>query len=229
MAWFDPPLYNPGNKKCPSCGNPVGWTAMWWWAYGSSTYLCSRCGSELRVAIGRSILGWALSAAYYALWLWVLTSGPEWAGLPFMYGGILLLVFTLWWFTSVGLSERVPLEQRAGFDPPFYKPGNKRCPNCGRPARQMPKGFPWATWYCTQCGSALRHDASRRIMGLVLTVVLAVALCAVCIWSIFDEALFPRWVQPLLFFYCIPLIVFNQWWFVSIKLDEKAVPKSAGS
>jgi len=225
MAWFDPPLHKPGNKKCPSCGNPVGWASMWWWWNGSSTSLCSRCGAELRFAVGRAIMGWALCVAYYALWLWILSSGPEWTGVPFMYGGILFCVFTQWWFASAGLYQKAPLEQPASFDPPFYKPGNKRCPNCHSPVRPESLGYPWSTRYCTQCGAALRHDARRRNMGLVLTVVLAVALSAICIWSIFDEALLPRWVQPLLFFYCIPLIVFNQWWFVSVRLREKAPSK----
>ena len=128
MGWFDPPLHNPGNRRCPSCGNPVWWASVCWWWNGSSAYLCSRCGSELRVAIGRSVLGWALCVGYYALWFWLLDSGMGYAVLPIVYGGILFLAFTLWWFTSVGLSHRVPLEQRTSSDPPFYKPGNKRCP-----------------------------------------------------------------------------------------------------
>ena len=66
-------------------------------------------------------------------------------------------------------------------------------------------------------------------MGLVLTVALAVALSAVLIWSIFDETALPEWVRLLLSFYFIPLIVFNQWWFVSVRLREKAPLKPSCS
>jgi ribosomal protein S27AE len=136
MAWFDPPLHKPGNKKCPSCGNPVWWASMWWGFNGSSAFLCSRCGAELKVAVIRSILGWFLCVAYYPLWFWILTLGWGWAISFLIYGGILFFILVQWWFTSVRLSERVPPEQVEWRHPPWYKPGNKRCPNCGGPARQ---------------------------------------------------------------------------------------------
>jgi hypothetical protein len=229
MAWFDPPLYKPGNKQCPSCGSPVWWASMSSWWNGSSTYLCSRCATELKVDMNRSALGWVVCVAYYAVWFWILSFGWGWSVLPFVYGGILFCVFTLWWFTSVGLSERIPLEQGMSSDPPFYKPGNKRCPNCSSPVRRESMGPFWSTRYCTQCGSALRQDPGRTIMGLVLTVALAVALSAVLIWSIFDETALPEWVRLLLSFYFIPLIVFHQWWFVSVRLREKAPLKPSCS
>jgi hypothetical protein len=32
MALFNRPLYKPGNKQCPNCGQPSGW---WDWGLGS--------------------------------------------------------------------------------------------------------------------------------------------------------------------------------------------------
>jgi len=194
---------------------------MCWWWNGSSTYLCSRCGAELRVAIGRSVLGWALCVGYYALWFWLLDSGMGYAVLPVVYGGILFCVFTLWWFTSVGLSQRISLEQRVSFAPPFYKPGNKKCPNCGSPIRRESMAYLWSTRHCTQCGVALRWDVWRAIIGMVLVVALFGAFCAVWIRAVFDDSGL-RWVWFLWFpaYFLIP--AFHQWWFFSIRLREKA-------
>ena len=224
MALFDAPLHKPGNRRCPNCGNPVWWASMSWWWNGSSTYLCSRCGADLRVAIGRSVLGWALCVGYYALFLWLVDSGPGWAGLPFMYGGIPFLAFTLWWFTSARLSEKSPSDQRISADPPLYRPGNKKCPNCGSPVRRESMGYLWSTRYCTQCGAALRHDVSRFFVGLVLTA----PLLAAWVWSIFDETLLPRWVRLLFPFGFILFLLFEQWWSFSVRLREKAALKPLG-
>jgi uncharacterized protein (DUF983 family) len=226
MAWFDPPLYKPGNKRCPSCGNPVWWASLWSLWNGSSTYLCSRCGADLKVAVGRSILGWVLPAAFFSLWLWSISIDPpppEWAGAPFMYGGILLLILAQWWFTSVGLSEKVPLEQTAWRNPPLYKPGNKRCPSCRAPVRQESMGYLWSTRNCTQCGVALRHNVHRAIVGMVPSAILIAALLAAILWRLFNWRPESQW---WVFFLMIPISWlyswFYQWWFVSIKLDEKA-------
>jgi len=194
---------------------------MCWWWNGSSTYLCSRCGAELRVAISRSVLGWALCVGYYALWFWLLDSGMGYAVLPVVYGGILFCVFTLWWFTSVGLSQRISLEQRVSFAPPFYKPGNKKCPNCGSPIRRESMAYLWSTRHCTQCGVALRWDVWRAIIGMVLVVALFGAFCAVWIRAVFDDSGL-RWVWFLWFPAYFLILPFHQWWFFSIRLREKA-------
>jgi uncharacterized protein (DUF983 family) len=142
-----------------------------------------------------------------------------------MYGGILFCVFTQWWFASAGLSQEAPAEQPAAFNPPLYKPGNKRCPSCGSPVRRESIGYLWSTRYCTQCGAALRHDIGRAIVGLVLIA----PLLAAYLWSIFDETVFPWWGTVLFLLGYLLLIIFNQWWFVSVKLREKAPLKPRSS
>lgn len=229
MAWFDPPLYKPGKKKCPSCGNSVWWASISSLWNGSSTYLCSRCGTELKVDMKRSVLGWAVCVAYYALWLWIGSLGWGWAFLFLMYGGILFCILAQWWFTSVTPSEKVPLEQAEWRNPPLHRPGNKRCPSCRAPVRQESMGYLWSTRYCTQCGVALRRNVRRAIVGMVPSAILVAAFLAAILWRLFDWPESPWWV----FLIVVPTSWlyswFYQWWFVSIKLDEKAVPESAGS
>ena len=43
MAWFDPPLYKPGNRKCPKCGQPQAWKLL----RASMVRTCSKCQSVL--------------------------------------------------------------------------------------------------------------------------------------------------------------------------------------
>lgn len=43
MAWFDPPLYKPGNRKCPKCGQPHAWKLL----QASMVRTCSKCQSVL--------------------------------------------------------------------------------------------------------------------------------------------------------------------------------------
>jgi uncharacterized protein (DUF983 family) len=113
----------------------------------------------------------------------------------------------------------------AWFDPPLHKPGNKQCPSCGSPVRRESMGYLWSTRYCTQCGAALRHDIGRAIVGLVLIA----PLLAAYLWSIFDETVFPWWGTVLFLLGYLLLIIFNQWWFVSVRLREKAPLKPRSS
>jgi uncharacterized protein (DUF983 family) len=106
----------------------------------------------------------------------------------------------------------------AWFDPPLYKPGNKKCPSCGNPVRRESMGYLWSTRYCTQCGVALRHDIGRVFVGLVLVA----PLLAAWAWSIWDESLLPGWSHLLLLAGYLLALVLNMWWFPSIKLREKA-------
>lgn len=43
MAWFDPPLYKPGNRRCPKCGQPQAWKLL----RASMVRTCSKCQSVL--------------------------------------------------------------------------------------------------------------------------------------------------------------------------------------
>jgi len=64
---------------------------------------------------------------------------------------------------------------------------------------------------------------------MVPSAILVAALLAAILWRLFDWPESPWWV----FLIVVPVSWlyswFYQWWFVSIRLDEKAVLKSAGS
>lgn len=49
MAWFDPPLYKPGNRKCPKCGQPQGWGLF----QSRLAQVCPRCQSALTLDFRR--------------------------------------------------------------------------------------------------------------------------------------------------------------------------------
>jgi uncharacterized protein (DUF983 family) len=111
------------------------------------------------------------------------------------------------------------------FDPPLYKPGNKKCPNCGSPVKRESMGPLWSTRYCTQCGSALRHDIGRAVVGMVLIA----PLIAAWVWSIVDETLLPRWGNLLFCLGYLLALGLNLWWFPSIKMREKVPSKPRSS
>ena len=107
------------------------------------------------------------------------------------------------------------------FDPPLNKPGNKKCPNCGSPVKRESMGPLWSTRYCTQCGSALRHDIGRFVAGLVLIA----PLLAVWVWCLLDEAVWPLWADFLSFAGYLLAVGLNWLWFPSVRLREKAPAK----
>jgi len=107
------------------------------------------------------------------------------------------------------------------FDPPLYRPGNKKCPNCGSPVKRESMGPLWSTRYCTQCGSALRHDIGRFAAGLVLIA----PLLAVWVWGIWDETMWPLWARLLSLAGYLLGLGLNVWWFPSVKLREKSALK----
>jgi hypothetical protein len=101
MAWFDPPLYKPGNKRCPNCGHPLGWN-RWW---GSSIvrfwagWRCTKCQSVLTFDVGRRI-AWAL--------LWIAVAIGWWMTKPFSWpvilnGGFTFVIALLALFAATGL------------------------------------------------------------------------------------------------------------------------------
>ena len=112
----------------------------------------------------------------------------------------------------------------AWFDPPLYKPGNRRCPNCANPVRRESMGYLWSTRYCTQCGSTLRHDIGRFFAGLVLVA----PLLAVWVWCIWENA-WQSWADFLSFVSYLLALGLNLWWFPSTKLREKAALKPRSS
>ncbi len=106
MAWFDPPLHKPGNKKCPSCGSPVRRESM---GYLWSTRYCGQCGSALRHDLRRFFMGLVLIAPLLAAYLWSIfdeTVLPPWAHFLSFAGYLLALGLHWWWFPSVRLREK---------------------------------------------------------------------------------------------------------------------------
>ena len=113
MALFDPPLYKPGNKECPSCGSPVRRESM---GYLWSTRYCTQCGSALGHDIARFFAGLVLIAPLVAVWVWCIWDEavwPLWARLLSFAGYLFALGLNVWWFPSVNLREKAALKPRS--------------------------------------------------------------------------------------------------------------------
>ena len=103
------------------------------------------------------------------------------------------------------------------FDPPLYKHGNKKCPNCGEPV-PWTRVWVWGRgqWNCRSCRSILATDAVRLIPGMLLLVPLLVVLTTVDPWGR------PLWATILFWTGAVAVAVFAQWWFGSIVLRRPA-------
>lgn len=58
MAWFDPPLYKPGNLRCPECGKHQGWYRAfgpWVWEGYHHDWKCAGCQTSLKYDLGRRL------------------------------------------------------------------------------------------------------------------------------------------------------------------------------
>jgi uncharacterized protein (DUF983 family) len=113
MAWFDPPLHKPGNKKCPSCGNSVRRESM---GYLWSTRYCTQCGAALRHDLARFFMGLVLIAPLVAVWVWCIwdeTVWPLWARCLSFVVYLLALGLNWWWFPSISLREKAPSKPRS--------------------------------------------------------------------------------------------------------------------
>ena len=114
MAWFNPPLYKHGNKKCLNWGHSSGW---WGWpgrSWAWAKWNCPNCQSVLGIDLGRRAVQAIAVGLPYAL---VLSLGnvhkwPGWAGISFFAGWVVLFLLAWWWFDSVVL--RRPAEQASG-------------------------------------------------------------------------------------------------------------------
>ena len=107
MAWFNPPLCKPGNKRCPSCGQTQWDHVLNNWFY--SKWHCSRCQSVLRLDVRRKLMGsLACAAGYSAILFPILLMrplAPAWTLFPAIIAFVGMAVLTVWWFESVNLKS----------------------------------------------------------------------------------------------------------------------------
>ena len=106
MAWFNPPLYKHGNRKCPNCGHAVRWALHLFGTGGD--WDCPKCHAGLGWDNARKISGAVIFVGIIAPILVFTLSGD----LPiraFFLALILGPPFLLWWFDSVVV--RRPAEQ----------------------------------------------------------------------------------------------------------------------
>ena len=115
------------------------------------------------------------------------------------------------------------------FDPPLYKPGNMKCPNCGHPegwryfwgrGRVFRWLGLWREWRCSKCQSVLLYDSRRRWVWVVpwLTVIIG--------WNVIVVMTEPSWPVLLIEAFVLFAIVCLAWqWFESFKLIKTTTEK----
>jgi len=111
MAWFNPALYKFGNKKCPTCGNPVGWKRLWFGDFVWTEWRCPKCQSALGWDLGRRgmlaiLIGGVLAVVYTFGDLHKL---PNWA---VFLGLIIFFLCAWWWLESVVLRRPAQAESK---------------------------------------------------------------------------------------------------------------------
>ncbi len=104
----------------------------------------------------------------------------------------------------------------AWFDPPLHKPGNKRCPNCGKgQLRHLLTGPFWSNWRCRGCQSILGFDHGRQQLAYLIW-------AAICLgntlWIVVPDHW--RWVALLFIPAVIAVLVFRVCWVDSVKLER---------
>jgi hypothetical protein len=114
MAWFNPPLYERGNRKCPNCGEPVKWMDGRRRSEGLEGWVCRKCQAPLAWDIGRVIARFTAFAAMAAVdaLLWLDGTLASW---EVAVASVITTSLMLWWFDSVVL--RSPAEQAESESP----------------------------------------------------------------------------------------------------------------
>ena len=128
MALFDPPLYKPGNKKCPDCGHPQGWHGFW--RGEREEWRCSNCQSVLIYDSRRRTLWWVL---YFAIVMGFpvipVMMDFMWQAIAVQAAAVAVIVlFAWWWLQSCRRRPEENLCQNCGSR---LKPGFKTCRWCG--------------------------------------------------------------------------------------------------
>jgi hypothetical protein len=117
MAWFDPPLYKPGNHKCPNCGQPQGWNCYFqsrrWGPLGS--WHCSKCQSALVLDVWRYLLGFlgpVIAALTFLVFALTMPVWPSWLVFVVVLALVVFGGFNYWWSMSVRL-KRTPKQPQS--------------------------------------------------------------------------------------------------------------------
>ena len=102
MAWFDPPLYRLGNKKCPYCGEPQG--GYRFVQNRRKPWLCPKCRSALIYDRRRMLVNWILLVPVLCVLVlaFVLPTPLRLLGLLLAIG---LLFAATWWLESYRLKS----------------------------------------------------------------------------------------------------------------------------
>lgn len=120
MAWFDPSLYKPGNKRCPKCGR-IQWGHLPYPGIFSLECTCARChpalGADRHRFLLSSLCRIVLWCAYFIpiIYLRPIAAWKVWAGFAAFPGAMFLVS---WWFESFKLrgSPEEP-KQQTGVNP----------------------------------------------------------------------------------------------------------------
>lgn len=103
------------------------------------------------------------------------------------------------------------------FEPPLYKPGNKRCPNCGKVQwRHLSPGLLSSEWHCPKCQSVLGVDGWRLLLSSLAR--------AVVYFAFFMAVILPRPIEirrlavAIIAFVGMWALVI--WWLDSLKLKS---------
>ncbi len=124
---------------------------------------------------------------------------------------------------SCGASLPAGIREPLSSSHSFFKPGNKRCPNCGRHQGWYRSWGPWPLqfypykWNCAECQTSLRYDMGRY---------LAVVWLAIAPLLLIGESLAEtRWIWAA-FILIFPLAFLGKWWAASIRRVEEPLPRT---
>lgn len=110
MAWFNPPLHKPGNKRCPKCGK-TQWGRWPWNGLFSLEWQCPKCMSSLKADVGRHWLGSLcrviviIAFLSWSLVFTVLREGPGWLVIPALMATWAAIFLVSLWIDSYELKS----------------------------------------------------------------------------------------------------------------------------
>lgn len=105
MAWSDPPIHKPGNKKCPKCGSGQGLYLFLNMRNPWSTWECCECGYRLGIDARRfwpgCVLAFPTLFAVFPLFVLLFPLLSIWA-IPIAFLAVGAAVGIIhWWFLSI--------------------------------------------------------------------------------------------------------------------------------